>query len=547
MRMLYAALLAVVIAVSTVGAQPGVAQGPTLFDFDFRAVSLRAALTAVAKREGIVLAPMPTVPDGASLGVTFTQVRPEQVWAALMRPYNLAYVDDAGSGMRYVGTEQAISAEFPSSSVQQVAALSYPGDINQAGDITRTLADVVGPGTQFVVDRRRGTVVVIGSANAIAKAEAIFAALKKTSQFASGQYAIRTYPLQNLRVSEAAKTLTTALGTIQAPDTLAQSPENNALIATGTDDFLARVGDLVRSMDQPVPLMKLDVTVVALEPNNDNSNVGITFGGVSATGTATAGTYQTTITRGTAVQINATLSAMVQTGHAAVMSRGALYSRNNIESDVDSVTTYPFVELNGFTNTTVVQTFDVGATIKMTPTFLADGMLVSVDASYSTLQGFSANNGPPIIAKNHTKGDLLLHDDEGLVISGFYSDVSSDTLSKIPFLGDIPLVGGLFRSRQTSRTRAEIAFIVIPHKGSTQDVVAGPAPPIGTPAGLDLKIPVVSPSMYPGSETATQSLFAPHGTQTGPQPLVTLPPRATPAPVSVPSPSPSVTPGGQNP
>jgi len=218
---------------------------------------------------------------------------------------------------------------------------------------------------------------------------------------------------------------------------------------------------------------------------------------VTATGTATAGSYQTVITRGTSVQINATLSAMVQTGKAAVLSRGALYSRNNVESDIDSVTTYPFVDLNGFTNTTVVQTFDAGATIKMTPTFLATGMLVSVDASYSTLQGFSANNGPPIIAKNHTKGDLLLQDDSALVISGFYSDVSSETLTKIPGLGDLPLFGGLFRSHNTSRVRAEIAFIVVPHKGSSQDEIGGPAAPIGVPPGLNLRIPVFPPQPTP--------------------------------------------------
>lgn len=498
-----AALLAIV----AMGPAPAQSQGNGSFNFDFRSVPLRVALQAVARRAGVKLGPMPSVPETPALGVQFDQVRPEQVWAALIKPYHLAYVDDPTTGLRYVGTEAEMAAEFPGTQVRETAALSYPGDLAQAGDLTRNLNDLLGPTASVFLDRREGTVVIVGSATQISQARQLFGAMRDAKPYTNGEYTTQTFHLQHLRVTEASTTLTAALGAIQAPDTLALASGSNSIIATGTADFISRVSALIASIDTAVPLMKLDVTVVALQPNNDSSDVGVGFGGVNVSGTPQQQSLQTTITRGTNVQINATLSAMVKKGTASVLSRGALYSRNNSESSLVSKTTYPYVQTNGFSST--VQTFDAGATIKMTPTFLASGIAVAVDASYSTLQGFSSS-GIPVITTNESKDDLVLQDDSALVVSGFYSDVSSDTMTKIPGLGDLPLLGGFFREHQSSRVRSQIAFIMVPHKGSEADTLGESTTPIGFPPGYKLNMPILRPTPAPAGPQEARPLIGPH-------------------------------------
>lgn len=51
---------------------------------------------------------------------------------------------------------------------------------------------------------------------------------------------------------------------------------------------------------------------------------------------------------------------------------------------------------------------------------------------------------------------------ETIVLGGLFSDVSSDTVEKLPFLGDIPGLGGFFRNKLHSHTRDEVVFFITP-------------------------------------------------------------------------------------
>ena len=50
-----------------------------------------------------------------------------------------------------------------------------------------------------------------------------------------------------------------------------------------------------------------------------------------------------------------------------------------------------------------------------------------------------------------------------IVLGGLFSDVVSDTVTKLPFLGDVPVLGSVFRNRQRSHTRDEVVFYITPH------------------------------------------------------------------------------------
>ena len=80
---------------------------------------------------------------------------------------------------------------------------------------------------------------------------------------------------------------------------------------------------------------------------------------------------------------------------------------------------------------------------------------------YSQITGFNA--AFPIVANRRMDSTLRVRDGETIVLGGLFSDVDSDTITKLPFLGDVPVFGSFFRNRQRSHTKDEVVFLITPH------------------------------------------------------------------------------------
>lgn len=61
-----------------------------------------------------------------------------------------------------------------------------------------------------------------------------------------------------------------------------------------------------------------------------------------------------------------------------------------------------------------------------------------------------------------TSGQIRLRDNQTLILSGVIQDFDRETVSKVPFLGDLPIIGALFRSQRTDKTRNEVVIVVTP-------------------------------------------------------------------------------------
>ena len=68
----------------------------------------------------------------------------------------------------------------------------------------------------------------------------------------------------------------------------------------------------------------------------------------------------------------------------------------------------------------------------------------------------------PQIAKREVNTAVLVDDGQTVVIGGVYEFSDTTQLSKVPFLGDIPLLGNLFRNKNRSKSKAELLIFVTP-------------------------------------------------------------------------------------
>ena len=107
---------------------------------------------------------------------------------------------------------------------------------------------------------------------------------------------------------------------------------------------------------------------------------------------------------------------------------------------------------------------DAGITLDVTPHVYEDelGPYVKLDINpvVSFPSGFK--NGVPILSVRESKTVANVRDKQTLVIGGIISEKQRDSIAKVPILGDIPLIGALFRSKSKGKERTELMIFVTP-------------------------------------------------------------------------------------
>lgn len=113
---------------------------------------------------------------------------------------------------------------------------------------------------------------------------------------------------------------------------------------------------------------------------------------------------------------------------------------------------------------TTIQFIDVGVKLNFKPVVMENGLIsLKIDpAEVSSISGTLAVNGYPIIDTREIRSEVQLKDGESLVMAGLLQEDTVKTMSKIPLLGDIPILGALFRSTQDDLKEKELVFFITP-------------------------------------------------------------------------------------
>lgn len=128
---------------------------------------------------------------------------------------------------------------------------------------------------------------------------------------------------------------------------------------------------------------------------------------------------------------------------------------------------------------------DNGISVELTPFISPDGYVtMNLKPEYATIQPngeimSTGNGGGQIIAatllqrRNLDLSNIRIKDGETLVLGGLIQERESKNISKLPFLGDLPLIGSIFRSTTTSNEKSELVIMITPHIiKDTEDVAS---------------------------------------------------------------------------
>jgi len=168
--------------------------------------------------------------------------------------------------------------------------------------------------------------------------------------------------------------------------------------------------------------------------------------------------------------LSATLTAAASQGKAKVLSDPKITTLNGKTANINITTSIPYVTTDttpsGGTVTTAqkVSFQQTGITLNVTPIINADGrisMVINPTVSQPSNTPAAAGTTGAIATDSRTaQTEVIVQDGGTVVIGGLITDSVSDTVRKVPLLGDIPLIGWLFKSKTATRTRVELLIFV---------------------------------------------------------------------------------------
>ncbi|MBR4904531.1 MAG: pilus assembly protein N-terminal domain-containing protein [Selenomonadaceae bacterium] len=160
--------------------------------------------------------------------------------------------------------------------------------------------------------------------------------------------------------------------------------------------------------------------------------------------------------------INATLSLLVSNGKARILSRPSVTTLSGEQATIQIGGKVPYTTTssNGSTNT---QFENYGIILQFRPVVDAQNRINSmVHAEVSNI-GEYMSNGLPIITTRSADSVINLNSGAPIVIGGLMDSSESKRISKIPFLGDIPILGEFFKHTSKSRDKRELIIVVTPY------------------------------------------------------------------------------------
>ncbi len=169
----------------------------------------------------------------------------------------------------------------------------------------------------------------------------------------------------------------------------------------------------------------------------------------------------------------ALISALDGDGSSNVLSTPSIVTLDNVESEIKVGQKIPFLTGSytsigaggGSTPTNPFQTInreDVGITLKVTPLINeGDAIKLNIEQVVSSIAPSALPTGP-VTNNRSIKTTVMVEDGQVVVLGGLITDDQNESMQKVPLLGDIPLLGNLFRYRSKAKEKTNLMVFIRP-------------------------------------------------------------------------------------
>ena len=160
--------------------------------------------------------------------------------------------------------------------------------------------------------------------------------------------------------------------------------------------------------------------------------------------------------------LNAQLRLMEQNGSASILAQPVLSTRNGAEASFLAGGEFPYSVSN--INGTTIQFKPYGIRLEITPRVDDNGVIrARIMSEVSDLDLSVMGDAGPALRTRKTETEFNVMQGGTIVLSGLLTRDVNAAIDKVPFLGDIPVLGALFRSRRFQNNETELVVFVTPH------------------------------------------------------------------------------------
>jgi general secretion pathway protein D len=247
----------------------------------------------------------------------------------------------------------------------------------------------------------------------------------------------------------------------------------NAIVLRGPPARVAAIKHEIELLDVPVTSVVLETEFVELSETGAR-NLGLDFnnpnGQIGAASVSYArgfpGLSDTPKLGGVTASFQVALYAQIAKGEGRIVSKPRISAQSGATAKIVTGDALPILTSIALSGVNAVQQqveyVNVGVTLQIAPRVSDDGFVTAhVFAVVSSVTGFS--QGYPTISQREASTSATVRDGDTFIIGGLTEESRISNKSKIPVLGDIPIVGSLFKVEHTNDTKRDLYIVVTPH------------------------------------------------------------------------------------
>jgi type II secretory pathway component GspD/PulD (secretin) len=311
-----------------------------------------------------------------------------------------------------------------------------------------------------------------------------------TKQTMSGELTTRMFRLNyttGTMISEAVKEVLTPRGKIKALSSTASTNvepgEKDILMVTDIPTNFALIEGVIRSLDIQTEQINIAVKFIETTLRHDET-IGVdwdlreSMSLINSGNTDTSNSFNLgyllmgdqTMNFATLSKpvVSAILSILANDGSTKLLQEPQVTTMNNSPANIVVGTTIPLLVPQGEgsvfgTNPYTYEDQHVNVSLDVLPRVNQEKIIsMKIDAVVQSIIGFVGKDQRPMISTRSTNTSVRVKNGETLLIGGLIFDTEQEIASKVPLLGDIPLIKWLFRSGDNNREQRELLIFITP-------------------------------------------------------------------------------------
>lgn len=381
----------------------------------------------------------------------------------------------------YVMTQREYEAMYGEKYADKKEVRVFQLKFSKAAEAAKALNQMKTKMGKVVVDEGSNTVIIIDSPQVVAQ-------MSGTIDTIDSPTVTRIFELRYAKAADMkakiAESLTKSVGAVQVDE------RTNKIIVTDLMRRMGEIEEMIRAFDDRLQQVLIEAKIVqivlddkyklgvdwdsVLQKINKEINIKSTFELAAAATGMNPGLQFMVGTLGQGSDYAMMVQALKEIGDTNLLSSPRITALNNQEAKILIGTSQPYatntVTQGTSTSTTATNlTFiDVGVKLYVTPTINKDGFVTmkikpEVSSKSSDYEYGSPTTKVPVISTTQAETSVTVKDGTTIIIAGLIKDERSSTVNKVPVLGDIPIIGAMFRKTDKEVKKTELVIFLTPH------------------------------------------------------------------------------------